>query len=122
MRTHILLAAAGLAALSLAACNKPAETTEAPAAGDMAADTAGTGAMAPADGAMAPADGAMAPSSGAMAPSETMTNDPMAMPQGATVPDATAAGQASGKTTPRPTIPADSVNATVPTRDNSPPQ
>jgi hypothetical protein len=73
MRTPLIVAA-GLAALSLAACGNNDEKTEAPMAADSSADAsamapAGEGAMAPSDGAMAPSSGAMAPSSGAMAPS-----------------------------------------------------
>ena len=67
MKTPLMLAA-GLAALSLAACGSNDDKTEAPMAADTAASDAST--MAPAsDGAMAPSDSAMAPSSGAMAPS-----------------------------------------------------
>jgi hypothetical protein len=68
---HLMLAAAGLAALSIAAC-KPAPETKADAptapAAESAMAPASDSAMAPAAGAMAPSDSAMAPSSGAMAP------------------------------------------------------
>jgi hypothetical protein len=89
MKTLLILAA-GVAALSVAACNKPAEET-APAAttdGAMSATDSGSnassdapassGAMSPSSGASsnAPAAGAMAPASSA--PASTMSGAPAA--------------------------------------------
>jgi hypothetical protein len=79
----LTIAAAGLAALTLAACgnNDDKAATDAAASGADASTMApADGAMAPADGAMAPSDGAMAPSNGAMAPS---SNGAMAPSSGA---------------------------------------
>ena len=131
MKTQLIVAA-GLAALTLAACNRPAEKTdESMAAGDTATDAS---AMAPAsDGAMAPSDGAMSggasgsggamSSSGAMAPapqsmSPTSVEQPGAMQAGGTTPGANIGEAGQAQRGPRPTIPADSTGTTVPTRQN----
>lgn len=133
MKTQLIVAA-GIAALTLAACNKPAENTdESMAAGDAATDAS---AMAPAsEGAMAPSDGAMSGgamnggtggsggASGAMAPapqamSPMSVEQPGAMQAGGTTSGANIGEAAQAQRGPRPTIPADSTGTTVPTRQN----
>lgn len=123
MKTQLIVAA-GLAALTLAACNRnePAQD-ETMSATDATADAstsapASTGAMAAGDRASSGAtgSGAMPPPAETLAPMPV--EQPGAAPAGGTTPGYNIGEAAQSERGPRPTIPADSTGKTAPMRTN----